>query len=166
MSCSHSLRPRRASLATALQKELRNRAILDERHPRFVARRIHYQDIGHKTPKSQRTKMRPPLHFTLFTPLGHTYFLASEKSAALSYDALAMCSFHCAHTPGAAGLFRALRSIRPATRLFRIRSIRHFFVMHRLCARFTARIRLVRLNDNRQSLADCSSPFHAKYRII
>lgn len=37
---------------------------------------IHYQDIGHKTPKSQRTKMRPPLHFTLFTPLGHTYFLA------------------------------------------------------------------------------------------
>ncbi len=82
MSCSHSLRPRRASLATALQKELRNRAILDERHPRFVARRIHYQDIGHKTPKSQRTKMRPPLHFTLFTPLGHTYFLASEKSAA------------------------------------------------------------------------------------
>ena len=56
-----------------------------------------------------------------------------------------MCSFHCAHTPGAAGLFRALRSIRPATRLFRIRSIRRFFVRHRLCARFTARIRLVRL---------------------
>ena len=67
---------RRASLATALQKELRNRAILDECHPRFVARRIHYQDIGHKTPKSQRTKMRPPPHFTLFTPFGHTYFLA------------------------------------------------------------------------------------------
>ena len=58
-----------------------------------------------------------------------------------------MCSFHCAHTPGAAGLFR-LCSIRPATRLFRIRSIRRFFVRHRLCARFTARIRLVRLNDN------------------
>ena len=36
-----------------------------------------------------------------------------------------MCSFHCAHTPGAAGLFR-LRSIRPATRLFRLRSIRRF----------------------------------------
>ena len=55
--------------------------------------------------------------------------------------AQAMCSFHCAHTPDAAGLFR-LRSIRPATRLFRLRSIRRFRG-HRLCARFTARIRLV-----------------------
>ena len=64
-----------------------------------------------------------------------------------------MCSFHCAHTPDAAGLFRLrsirpatrlfrLRSIRPATRLFRLRSIRRFRG-HRLCARFTARIRLV-----------------------
>ena len=63
-------------------------------------------------------------------------------NTALSW-AQAMCSFHCAHTPGAAGLFR-LRSIRPATRLFRLRSIRRFRG-HRLCARFTARIRLVPL---------------------
>ena len=56
----------------------------------------------------------------------------------ISPSGLAMCSFHSAHTPVSAALFRPLGSIRALNALFRWRSIR---ALGWLCARFTPRIR-------------------------
>ena len=65
----------------------------------------------------------------------------SERPISLALNTgsgLAMCSFHSAHTPVAAALFRPLGSIRALNALFRWRSIR---ALGWLCARFTPRIR-------------------------
>ena len=86
-------------------------------------------------------------------PISLALNTGSERPISLALNTgsgLAMCSFHSAHTPVAAALFRPLGSIRALNALFRWRSIRALNALFRwrsiralgwLCARFTPRIR-------------------------
>ena len=112
--------------------------------------------LNHPPPQNT-TKMRL---FSLFAPAMCSPLRALRAyarrcrpiSLALNTGSgLAMCSFHSAHTPVAAALFRPLGSIRALNALFRpLGSIRALNALFRwrsiralgwLCARFTPRIR-------------------------
>ena len=97
------------------------------------------------SPSGLNTGSERPISLALNTGSGRPISLALNTGSGL-----AMCSFHSAHTPVAAALFRPLGSIRALNALFRWRSIRALDALFRwrsiralgwLCARFTPRIR-------------------------